>query len=302
MLLEWVCVSIVFSFMWTRFYRDIRWLMSPLSLIIYTLLRHWSIVSSVCYFPTRNLAIDDEPKSASSKKKSKKQKEEQQDEQKDDDATNLFSWTPTKSLYRIIAINLLQVAFVLGVQHLFWAEPVRLFRFSHALVHASWHRVLMLVIISPFKEEVFFRGIVLFSLAQNASVRSLALRHVTPRSWALQAGALFGVYHLINLLSVDASNDARFTPPYIALQVGSGFVAGTLFSMHALLVFAHSRSIWLALGHTLALHIFNNAVAIFAPVDPTSVDPVLYALSISLSLCISFRHFRWLSKALSSKY
>lgn len=99
-----------------------------------------------------------------------------------------------------------------------------------------------MLISSPIREELVFRGVMLTNFYKRMGGRSAY--HKT--RCAAAAGVIFGAVHLLNLF-----ND-KFTVEYIALQVTLGFLIGFFYAM---------RMFSAGLIDTCVLHISNNIAA-----------------------------------------
>eukprot|EP00741_Cyanophora_paradoxa_P013746 tig00020710_g13269.t1 len=126
--------------------------------------------------------------------------------------------------------------------------------------HLMYGRVLDMLLVTPVREEIVYRGIVFHLAFNRCRARGPAV--------ALAAG-LFGAVHLMNLVS------GHLSPAYITMQVLLGTLIGAYYCTRLLLTGS--------LVETILLHAANNACSVFIPFRFGLESPFLRA-----SLAVTF--------------
>lgn len=127
----------------------------------------------------------------------------------------------------------------------------------------SWGRALDVIIGSPIREEILFRGI----LVNIFHSRFLQFDSFTRTFMqVLGPGLVFSLVHLLNLAG------SRFSVMYIALQLVLGLAVGIFYNIR----FMQSNTIY----EPLLLHIVNNLCSSF-------VDPGIEFNTVMLAPCIT---------------
>ncbi|CAM9324098.1 unnamed protein product [Chrysoparadoxa australica] len=117
-----------------------------------------------------------------------------------------------------------------------------------------------LLLASPLKEELLFRGIVFRTMVANGVA-------LTPS--AVLSGLIFGAAHIINMVT------SSFTVLYVAAQVALGSLAGCFYS----LLLAQTGSPFPA----LALHVLSNACCCLMPGGDSDSDSKPLTLLLQLA-------------------
>eukprot|EP00466_Bigelowiella_natans_P020523 jgi/Bigna1/73473/fgenesh1_pg.24_\ len=108
-----------------------------------------------------------------------------------------------------------------------------------------------MLLLAPIREEFFFRGI-MFSLIYRR-LGSIRKENVWPFA-VLMSGGSFALLHSMNFL-----NSQGHSKLYVALQVVSGFVIGSFYTLR----FLSTGCLW----ENIVLHMVHNAFASFVPVN-----------------------------------
>ncbi|KAH9111924.1 hypothetical protein LEN26_009003 [Aphanomyces euteiches] len=122
----------------------------------------------------------------------------------------------------------------------------------------QWPHVLEILVLSPLKEELVFRGLV-YHLLLN--------RIPKPMVAGLVSSILFGCMHLVNL------KQSKFSTMYVLIQMGLGVEIGFFYS----LTYARTGSLF----ECVVLHVVNNVLSSFTSTEmELSSSPWLAALLV----------------------
>mmetsp|Transcript_5161 Transcript_5161/g.8496 ORF Transcript_5161/g.8496 Transcript_5161/m.8496 type:complete len:186 (+) Transcript_5161:534-1091(+) len=116
----------------------------------------------------------------------------------------------------------------------------------------DYGRLIEIFIVSPIREELVFRGVIMHILYNRYPSGLVA---------ALWSGVFFGLVHLINIAN------SKFSRLYIIAQVFLGWQIGFFYALRSY----RSGSLWEA----IIFHMCNNLAAIFAPFDLDISDPFI---------------------------
>ena len=126
-----------------------------------------------------------------------------------------------------------------------------------------------LIVLTPLKEELIFRGIVLLTLKNR--IRE-------PASCIAIGGLWFGALHMVNFAT------SRFSFFYTALQVMLGFEIGICYGYRAVL----SRGLF----EPFLLHVVNNVTSSVFSADAVDMDDPVLAFSITCTIFFFARMIR----------
>lgn len=138
-------------------------------------------------------------------------------------------------------------------------------------------RILDMLVISPFGEEMVFRVIVVTYFYRCLAKTEAALQAKLKAS--LLAAAMFALAHLLNLVGSD------YSITYVLLQVALGFLVGNFYCLR--LFVTHN------VGECIFLHMMNNFFSSFVPINQglDLNDPIiLLTLSVTVAMYVTLTY------------